>query len=338
MAEICVVVGVFNAEKYLARSLDSIIAQTFTDYEVILVDDGSTDRSGRICDEYAEKDTRFHVIHQENGGAAVSRNTGIEWALNKGSFKWISIIDDDDYAHPLYLEALYKANKQWGTGIAIADYIISTGEELPKLTEWTSNRYRTEDYYLNHMLGCTVQWGKLISIDHFSDLRFPPGKLHEDEYIMYQVLFREKYVAGIDQALYAYFQHDQSIMHGQWNVRQLEVLEAIENQTDYFIERGFLKIAQKRFYYLVNRLSEGQMNVLDSQDLSKEMKDGIIKRLKRELRRVLHKYWNYHWTAQKEFRWKKRIYGRAFLSNGTYQFAKKVFHMIRCDRQTAGKK
>ena len=104
MAEISVIVPIYNSERYIKRCVDSILTQTFKDFELILLDDGSTDQSGRLCDDYAEQDSRIRVIHQKNQGQASTRNTGIRLS----SAKWIAFVDADDMIHPQYFEILYR--------------------------------------------------------------------------------------------------------------------------------------------------------------------------------------------------------------------------------------
>ena len=107
MANISIIIPVYQVEKYLRRCLDSVIGQTYKDFDVVLVDDGSTDGSGEICNEYAAKDIRINVIHQDNKGLSAARNTGIEWSFTKSNSDWITFIDSDDWVCPQYLEALF---------------------------------------------------------------------------------------------------------------------------------------------------------------------------------------------------------------------------------------
>ena len=109
MPVISVIVPVYNVEKYLHRCVDSILAQTFTDFELILVDDGSPDNCGKICDEYAEKDSRIHVIHKVNGGLSDARNAGLDWAFANSNSEWVTFIDSDDWVDKYYLEYLYNS-------------------------------------------------------------------------------------------------------------------------------------------------------------------------------------------------------------------------------------
>ena len=117
MPKVSIIVPVYNVEPYLRQCLDSILAQTFTDWECILVDDGSKDGSGAICDEYAEKDSRFRVVHQENKGSSAARNEGL--SLSKGIY--LSFIDSDDWVENNYLERLLE----------IAELIIATWLFVP---------------------------------------------------------------------------------------------------------------------------------------------------------------------------------------------------------------
>ena len=126
MPQISVIVPVYSAEKYLHRCVDSILAQTFTDFELILVDDGSPDNCGAICDEYARKDSRVHVIHQENQGQAAARNYGIEAATGE----WVCFIDSDDEVHAQMLELLYHAITDGHIGISMCS--AAEGDSLPE--------------------------------------------------------------------------------------------------------------------------------------------------------------------------------------------------------------
>jgi len=112
MPAISIIVPVYKVEAYLARCVDSILDQSFRDFELILVDDGSPDNCGAICEEYARKDSRIHVIHQENGGLSAARNAGIDWAFENSNSQWLTFVDSDDWLHREYLNVLYRAVMQ----------------------------------------------------------------------------------------------------------------------------------------------------------------------------------------------------------------------------------
>ena len=115
MPAISVIVPVYKVEKYIHRCVRSILGQTYADFELILVDDGSPDNCGVICDEYAAKDSRVVVIHQENGGLSAARNAGIDWVFANSDSQWLSFIDSDDWVHPEYLQRLLDAATYAGT-------------------------------------------------------------------------------------------------------------------------------------------------------------------------------------------------------------------------------
>lgn len=108
MPEISVIVPVYKVEKFLHRCVDSLLCQSFESFELILVDDGSPDHSGAICDTYAEKDPRIHVIHQKNGGLSAARNTGIDFVMANSNSHWLAFVDSDDWVHPDFLKRLYS--------------------------------------------------------------------------------------------------------------------------------------------------------------------------------------------------------------------------------------
>ena len=112
MANISVIVPVYKVEQFLSRCVDSILAQTYPDFEVILVDDGSPDNCGEICDGYARTDSRIHVIHQENGGLSAARNSGIDWTFENSDSRWLAFVDSDDWVHPDFLKVLYETAEQ----------------------------------------------------------------------------------------------------------------------------------------------------------------------------------------------------------------------------------
>ena len=108
MPKVSVIVPVYKVEKYLQRCLDSLLNQTFVDFDLILIDDGSPDKCGGICEQYADSDKRVHVIHQKNGGLSAARNSGIEWSIAHSGSQWITFVDSDDWVHPQYLNILYE--------------------------------------------------------------------------------------------------------------------------------------------------------------------------------------------------------------------------------------
>ena len=185
---ITIIVPVYKVEPYLRRCVDSILAQTFTDFELILVDDGSPDNCGAICDEYAAQDSRIHVIHQENGGLSAARNAGIDWAFANSDSQWLAFVDSDDWVHPNYLAYLYRAVSEDGTKVSACGYReVLDSNEIIETEDYCSRVLLWEEFLLNHGLKATLAWNKLYSKDLFHELRYPDGKLYEDgKYLIYE--------------------------------------------------------------------------------------------------------------------------------------------------------
>ncbi|MGN0776116.1 MAG: glycosyltransferase family 2 protein [Candidatus Ventricola sp.] len=239
MSKVRIIVPVYNVEKYVARCLDSILAQNFIDYEVLLIDDGSEDQSGSICDEYAKRDARIQVIHQSYLGVASTRNIGLDWAL-AGDSEWIMFVDSDDYIHPLLLETLYAAVHAYGVKIGCCMHTVTDGEwAWSKQIDMSARLVHPEEYYVSNSTNATVVWGKLYHRECFRKIRFPAGKIHEDEYVTYRVLFAQDQIALVDMPMYAYFANRQGITKSNWTEKRLDCLPALNEQLLYFKENGF---------------------------------------------------------------------------------------------------
>lgn len=245
MAIISVVVPVYNVEKYLNRCIDSILNQTFSDFELILVDDGSPDNCGKICDEYAIKDKRIHVIHKVNGGLSEARNYGIEWAVKKSNSSWITFIDSDDWVHPDFLKILYKAVLDNNTFLSFCTFKRMNSFQQYEEIKVSYSRIDTQRIFYNKRVNSIVAWGKLFKKKDFESVRFPVGRLHEDEFTTYKILFKYKDVSFVNNELYFYYVNPDSITQSSWNLRRLDNLDAFKQQIAFFKEKR-LKKAYKR--------------------------------------------------------------------------------------------
>lgn len=198
---VSVLIPVYNVERYLPRCLDSVLAQTWTDYECIIVDDGSTDNSGSICDEYARKDSRFIVIHKENGGISSARNAAVEMA----SGEFISFIDSDDYALPNYLERLLDIQHQTKAAIVKCGYFsgcLPVQNPQPNLTIETGKGFTAR--LIRDDIGSQL-WQYLIKRSLWTGIIFPDGRVAEDMMALYKITFLANFVASTDEKLYFYF-------------------------------------------------------------------------------------------------------------------------------------
>ena len=255
MAAISVIVPVYKVETYLHRCVDSILNQSFRDFELILVDDGSPDNCGSICDDYAGQDHRIRVIHQENGGLSAARNAGLDWVFAHSKSTWLTFVDSDDWVSPEYLHLLYQAVLNTGCRISACGLFRTSGEGLPEALRQQPERLDAEAYYCSPYIhgGVTaVACSKLYHRSLFQNLRFPVGKLHEDELTTYLAVYQAGAVAVIQGQLYAYFQNPTGIMLSQWNPKRMHLLEAMEQQIAYAKQRGYpglLRKASEQYVY-----------------------------------------------------------------------------------------
>ena len=237
---ISVVVPVYKVEPFLHRCVESILGQSYPDFELILVDDGSPDNCGAICEEYAAKDARVHVIHQENGGLSAARNAGIEWALSNSDSQWLTFIDSDDWVHKDYLRILLEAAQSQETAIAMCG-LVSTDSAIEDVTIKNIRHEKkfSEQAFSENYVMCMTACCKLYKKQLFLDIRFPVGKLHEDAYITHILAFRAEKVAICDVVLYYYFCNQDSITRVKWSERRLDQIEAHEQRLGYLKEHGY---------------------------------------------------------------------------------------------------
>lgn len=287
MPQISVIVPVYKVEPYLRRCLDSILGQTFADFELILVDDGSPDNCPAICDEYAWKDTRVHVIHQENGGLSAARNAGIDWAFANSDSQWLNFVDSDDWVHPEYLERLLDAAIKYNVKISICSHQVTGGENPIVLDEdLVPQLWKSEDFYVQQNGDATVACSKLYNKDCFQTIRYPVGKLHEDVFVTYLILFGSPYIAVIKAPLYAYYQSPQSITRSKWTPKRMDVLEGRNQQIDFFRQQGFQNALQKTSFLLLWNIAS-HIKMIETEEASKYL--SYVPKLRQLLRREIRK-------------------------------------------------
>ena len=298
MIDISVIIPVYNVEKYLRRCIDSILNQSFTNYELILIDDGSRDSSGDICDEYSKKYKQIKVFHQENKGQAAARNKGILNALGE----WIVFVDADDMIQCQMLEYLYRAVTSTHTLIASCKAI--EGEICPedfnleqkyectvvcadekRLLQWCSNsNIDIADKYIYWIV-----WGKLIHKSLLEKFPFKEGRIYEDNAIVFRWLFEAGKIACCDNIMYFYFMNKNGTTKGSYSIRKLDWLWALEEQF-----RFYKKI---NYYKMVDAIGIRFMReaVCEYDNIEKYLKD---KKSLKKIRGKLLRFW---------FRERKRI-------------------------------
>lgn len=217
---ISIIIPVYNSEKYLKRCIDCVINQTYNDWELILINDGSIDKSGEICGLYAKLDSRIRCSHQKNTGASIARRNGIEYS--KG--KYISFMDSDDYIDPLYLETLFNALKEHHTYISACD--ISKHKEDVEIEQCGTLQgiILNEKELFNRFFNYDF-WGfpgKLYHRSVFEDVYIPSHTLNEDYVVMLQIFNKYKRMAFVDSPLYHYMIHENSLSNQKISKRALD--------------------------------------------------------------------------------------------------------------------
>lgn len=234
---VTVIIPIFNIEDYIERCIDSVIAQTYSSLEIILVNDGSTDRSPQICDGYAKSDSRIRVIHKENGGLSETRNAGLDNA--KGDF--IFFLDGDDWIMPDAVRTLVERCINDDSELAICGFIDTDGDHDIRENEINEKDevWHKEDFWLNmyrnFSRGYTVAWNKLYRIEIFQGLRYPVGKIHEDEFLLYDVIDRCSRISAIHGCYCCYFSRPDSIMSASYSEENLDGIEAYLERTERFM-------------------------------------------------------------------------------------------------------
>lgn len=248
MPKISVIVPIYKVEKYICPCIDSILAQTFTDFELILIDDGSPDKCGEICEDYAKNDPRIHVIHQENSGPSTARNKGIDWAFANSDSEWLAFIDSDDWVHPEFLQLLYKATSSLNIDLSICNY-LKTDKQVETHTSPSINTFKKYSIFsipekFWHLVTVTP-CAKLFRKTLFKEIRFPLNiNCGEDVATIYKAVFSCDEIAISSKALYYYRQNQESIMHSAWTPSRLNALEAYQKQFHFFKNKN-LKEAMK---------------------------------------------------------------------------------------------
>jgi glycosyltransferase involved in cell wall biosynthesis len=251
---ISVIVPVYNVEDYLPKCLDSILKQSFVDFELILVDDGSTDTSGKICDQYAQIDNRIKVIHQKNGGLSNARNAAIDIAIGKHYF----FIDSDDWVDQQMLFEMYEQAILNDADIVIAGHFIvnlnSTIEGNIKVKKQRIlNRIEATSLILCDDEIHSFAWDKLYKRELFEQIRYPNGRIFEDTATTYKLFNKANVLVQMNKAYYYYLRRESGICLSP------EFSKVIKRKVDNylaFLERYEFTISNKEYAHIINICQE----------------------------------------------------------------------------------
>lgn len=278
MELISVIVPVYKVEKYLNQCIKSIVMQSYKNLEILLIDDGSPDRCGLICDEWKKRDMRIKVIHKENEGLSKARNDG----LNMSKGKYIVFVDSDDLIAPKMIEILFLTLKQKNADIVECDYLCFSDSILIRNQKRISASvtYSTEEALSllldEEVLKYTV-WNKLYRKEVLRHLRFEVGKIHEDVFFTYQAIGASRKIVKVNDCLYYYRQRSGSIMNIGFSIQSLDSLEARKRQYFYIKENYPLLSMKAQSKMLENCLYFGQKVLLNLNSKEKNKAFHIIK-------------------------------------------------------------
>ena len=245
--KISVIVPIYNAERYLRRCLDSVLAQTHQNIEIILVDDGSTDSSGLLCDVYAQKNSCANVLHTQNNGVSSARNAGLGTATGD----YLAFIDSDDFVAPKMLEKLLAALLENDADMSICGYQRTdengrpTGPESSYPACVLTGIHALEKLYTNDYIYFTIPCNKLFKKALFDDIRFPQGKRYEDGYAAFRYLLKSKKVACLFESYYFYVSNPESFTRIALSITTLDAIDADMDSLCLLNDNGLNNLVEK---------------------------------------------------------------------------------------------
>lgn len=230
--KISVIIPVYNVSDYLERCLNSVINQTYNNLEIILVNDGSTDNSGAICDEFANKYNIIKVIHKKNGGLSDARNVGLKIATGK----YIAFLDSDDWIDLDYYEKLYSKMIEYDSDISIIGFFWAQDNNFNKSPFYLEDKIFTSDEAINELvkdeLLTSHVWNKLFKRELWNDIEFPYRKSYEDVFVMHKVFAKANKIAIISDFKHYYFMRNDSIIHTQSTKNLIDEFLAFKTRYD----------------------------------------------------------------------------------------------------------
>lgn len=251
---ISVIVPIYRVEKFLPQCIESVLNQTFTDFELILVDDGSPDRCPAICDEAAERDARVRVIHQANQGLSAARNAGIEAA--RGA--WLSFVDSDDYIAPQFYEKLYQTAQRTDADCVMCSVqnVDESGKPIDSALMRVADEVKTGREVLrkigrDDVTPYLTAWNKLYRRKLFNTLRYPAGRQNEDVFVFAELFCQVQRAVCVAEPLYFYRKRIGSIMNSVVTLRNLDEMWAYVNCFEHLQqddEESTLKETEKRVF------------------------------------------------------------------------------------------
>ena len=269
---ISVIIPVYKVEKYLEKCIESVLKQTYTNLQIILVDDGSPDNCGKICDEYAKKDSRIEVIHKANGGLSDARNVGI----SKAKGRYIGFVDSDDYIKENMYEILLNLIKKYDADVSICNlYDVIDGNEYIRNKENGIREYSRLDILKEVLLDKNIQsyaWNKLYKKELFDEIKYPIGKKYEDIGTTFYVFEKCNKIVVTSEPEYYYLKRADSLVN---NVTESTILDYTEIiiQRYLYIKQNIEELRKYNNYYLTKTLITANNDIKTLKNVSEKLKE-----------------------------------------------------------------
>lgn len=286
MSLVSIIVPVYNVEKYLNECIESIVNQSYENIEILLINDGSTDFSGKMCDEWAKRDNRINVFHQKNKGISAARNLGIE----KSKGEYLIFIDSDDYVDKNYVEYLYQSLVQNKTDMALCgfNYVNEDGEYIADSTCTLKNNIITRNQMfwnlkLENSWYYLMSCNKIYKKSFFDKVKYPEGKVHEDVAIFHYLVEQTEKISIIQTPLYYYRKRLNSITNTKKDIkRSVDIFDIEVERYRFFLKKGETELS---FYFLKRAYSEVlQVMKNFSFNENKEIINKIVLQILKELK------------------------------------------------------
>lgn len=284
---ISVIIPIYNAEKYLDDCIKSVVNQSYENLDIILVNDGSTDKSKEICEKWIEKDSRIRLINQSNMGAAMAKNSG----LNNIKGNLFMILDSDDLLHKNNIEILYGCMQKEKSDIIEARH-TTVSEEFKNIHIRQNNKkenFNTENALKELIISRKFHqtpWNKLYKTELLKDIRFPKDKYIDDEYWTYKLFANAKKITWTNEVLYYYRQHEESTMGRMYSIKRLDVIDALYDRYK-FMKKNFpnlsdlsCKVFLKNCIYNFQKLC--MFNELDN---NQKFREDLLKKIRQTIKK-----------------------------------------------------
>lgn len=276
--KVSIIIPVYNVKDYLEKCIESVVQQSYKNLEIIIVDDGSTDGSQFICDEFLKKDERIKVIHKMNGGLSDARNVG----YSESTGKYIFFLDSDDWLVLNAIEILYNTLRMCEADIAVANYYYQYDSKSVKANEIAEtrvyDRQEAMEALLRNDLIKNFAWGKLYKRELLEKYKFPVGKLFEDVYWTHLIFNQAEKVVLVKEELVYYYQRSTSISY-KFDIRKIHIVEG------YLERRKFVAKEFPEFLYLIDETIISLVTSLYIESL-RNYKKGVHSEFKRELLKI----------------------------------------------------